>query len=379
MTEPRPLSVLDWGGVSVEPSGGQKSAGFFAGDRPPAQWANWELQTIDGWLKYLDQNQGNERRAVDALLNWSANQAYGASVNLVKFAYGAGLIIGVGDAGKIYSSADGGRTWASRTAGSSYASSFRDILFSQTLNGWIAVGFDGEIQTAAAAGVTWTRRQTGGGHLHAVAEDFAGHYVAVGAQANALVSTGATSWTTGGALPGTPYTQLVYASGHFVAGGDTAAVATSLATSVSGASWAAINIGLETIESLTTDVAHVTIVADGRLTSASSTSGRKIYSSSNGTSFTARLTYTGDALNLPSVIYTGAGFVHMYLGASHQFLRTSFDGVTWNTVCTNVFSLAFLSASNSLASVVDMDGARVAFFGNGTTGYFRSNVWSYAT
>lgn len=50
----RPTDDLDWGGTAVEPSSGQKSTGYIAGDRPAAQHWNWILQTIDAWLAYFD-------------------------------------------------------------------------------------------------------------------------------------------------------------------------------------------------------------------------------------------------------------------------------------------------------------------------------------
>lgn len=50
----RPTSNLDWGGSQVEPSGGEKTAGFAFEDQPPAEWFNWLLGNVDQWIKYLD-------------------------------------------------------------------------------------------------------------------------------------------------------------------------------------------------------------------------------------------------------------------------------------------------------------------------------------
>lgn len=50
----RPTSSVDWGGTQIEPSAGQKSAGFAPGDRPPAQWINWLLSNLQEWIEYLD-------------------------------------------------------------------------------------------------------------------------------------------------------------------------------------------------------------------------------------------------------------------------------------------------------------------------------------
>lgn len=51
----RPTDYLDWGGTKVEPTGGEKSAGFAPDFRPPAEWHNWMFGNVDDWVKYLDQ------------------------------------------------------------------------------------------------------------------------------------------------------------------------------------------------------------------------------------------------------------------------------------------------------------------------------------
>jgi hypothetical protein len=50
----RPTTTPTWGGTQTEPSSGQKSAGFAAGDRPPASWFNWLLDNLADWINYLD-------------------------------------------------------------------------------------------------------------------------------------------------------------------------------------------------------------------------------------------------------------------------------------------------------------------------------------
>lgn len=50
----RPATTPTWGGTQIEPSGGQKAAGFAPGDRPPAQWFNWLLDNFADWVNYLD-------------------------------------------------------------------------------------------------------------------------------------------------------------------------------------------------------------------------------------------------------------------------------------------------------------------------------------
>lgn len=51
----RPTDYLDWGGTKVEPTSGEKSAGFVPDFRPPAEWHNWMFGNVDDWVKYLDQ------------------------------------------------------------------------------------------------------------------------------------------------------------------------------------------------------------------------------------------------------------------------------------------------------------------------------------
>lgn len=50
----RPSTSLDWGGTAIEPTSGQKAAGFDPEDRLPAQWLNFFLQNLEQWAEYLD-------------------------------------------------------------------------------------------------------------------------------------------------------------------------------------------------------------------------------------------------------------------------------------------------------------------------------------
>lgn len=52
----KPTTLPTWattGGTTVEPTAGQKAAGFAVGTRPPARWVNWLFKTIYDWLVYL--------------------------------------------------------------------------------------------------------------------------------------------------------------------------------------------------------------------------------------------------------------------------------------------------------------------------------------
>jgi len=52
----KPTTLPEWattGGTTVEPSAGQKAAGFAVGTRPPARWVNWLLNTLYLWAEYV--------------------------------------------------------------------------------------------------------------------------------------------------------------------------------------------------------------------------------------------------------------------------------------------------------------------------------------
>lgn len=52
----KPTSLPVWAtdaDTTLEPSAGQKAAGFTIATRPPARWMNWLLNTIYGWCAYL--------------------------------------------------------------------------------------------------------------------------------------------------------------------------------------------------------------------------------------------------------------------------------------------------------------------------------------
>ena len=53
----KPTTLPTWattGGTTVEPSAGQKAAGFAVSTRPPARWVNWLLNNLYTWMQYLD-------------------------------------------------------------------------------------------------------------------------------------------------------------------------------------------------------------------------------------------------------------------------------------------------------------------------------------
>lgn len=53
----KPTDLPEWattGGTTLEPSAGEKAAGWTASTRPPARWMNWLLNLIYKWVQYLN-------------------------------------------------------------------------------------------------------------------------------------------------------------------------------------------------------------------------------------------------------------------------------------------------------------------------------------
>lgn len=55
----RPSEFLNWIPDDttniIEPTTGQKNTGWLVGQKPPAQFTNWQINLIDQWLQYFDQ------------------------------------------------------------------------------------------------------------------------------------------------------------------------------------------------------------------------------------------------------------------------------------------------------------------------------------
>ena len=92
----RPSSTPIWAtdsGTKLEPSAGEKAAGFSIGTRAPARWVNWLLNLICQWVSYHD-----VRDLLIAVSNWF-EQVNPKNFWLNSVAYdGSGLWVAVGDA-----------------------------------------------------------------------------------------------------------------------------------------------------------------------------------------------------------------------------------------------------------------------------------------
>jgi len=59
----KPTSLPTWAtdaGTTVEPSAGQKAAGFSVGTRPPARWWNWLMNVVYQWCNYVNEMRTGE-------------------------------------------------------------------------------------------------------------------------------------------------------------------------------------------------------------------------------------------------------------------------------------------------------------------------------
>lgn len=365
----RPSSTTDWGGTQVAPSGGEKAAGFAAGDRPPAQWLNYLLGNTDEWIKYLDEQQGAQRRAVDALLDWR-NIDPGVSKHFNGVASnGTDTIVIVGQTATILVSTDGGITFSASTAGSGYVGNFNAVAWDATHSLWIAVGASSEIQTSPDA-VTWTRRTTGVSTYWAVAVSPLGRVVVVGDVCK--VSSDALAYGTGGTLTAVG-THIVYdaAAGLFIMGTSSGTASDCVAYSSTGSAWTKVTTAIALMRSIAVDpiLGVILVGPDGGFSS-----DYKVVRTANGLVYTTVDTFT-DASASFVVAATGVGFVIESLN-SMSIVRRSIDGVTW---VANLQNTQRCSNFNGAFKVLELGGSRVAFAlcTNSTfKGYWRSRSWS---
>lgn len=221
----RPASELNWGGTAIEPSGGQKTQGFAPGDRPPAQWKNWELQTVDLWLKFLNATFGDLvtsfgltfsgdstqiaraqalRTEVAAMLSPRYDTATGVAESFMNFAASEQRIIAGGQSGKLFSSDDFGKTWTSRTLAGGTGADV-SIAFFYNGNLFVVAGTSGMLQTSGD-GASWTARTSGFGSdtIFGVASRSTALAI-VGANGANSYSTNGTTYTANTDLVGAGY------------------------------------------------------------------------------------------------------------------------------------------------------------------------------
>lgn len=67
MTFSRPPALPRWADVAgaiVTPTSGKLDIGYVPGERPPAQYENWNKNLVYKWIGYLDANLGGGQKAV---------------------------------------------------------------------------------------------------------------------------------------------------------------------------------------------------------------------------------------------------------------------------------------------------------------------------
>lgn len=217
---------------------------------------------------------------------------------------GAGLIVGVGDAGLIKTSVDGGLTWTSRTPGSAFAGQLYRVLWAAGPALFVVIGGDagaGSIQTSPD-GITWTQRQatTAGYGVYSLAYS--------GALFVAFYDNGTDTktYTSADALTWTAHAQAVrlgisfgngcaFGAGLFVAGVGMA-TNTHLYTSTDGITWTSRTLGSSgTMYNSAITYANGMFAAYGRQTSSST---RELQTSPDGITWTRQRTGTGDCYGL---------------------------------------------------------------------------------
>lgn len=128
-----------------------------------------------------------------------------AQINAFAIHDTTGLIVAAGDAGAIYTSADFGLSWTSRTAAGGYGGDFRCAAWGSAA-GFVIAGTSGEIQTSTD-GITWTSRTSGTSRWdYLVYSPTLAMYCVTGSSAaETRTSTNGSTWTvrtTGATTPG---------------------------------------------------------------------------------------------------------------------------------------------------------------------------------
>ena len=148
----KPATLPVWatdGGTTVEPSAGQKAAGFAVSTRPPARWVNWVLNLIYGWIQYLNAPVGTGAGAGFSATGGSTSgpglQGAGGGPNGsgVK-----GIAVGAGDGGNFAADTTGRGAYGQGGSAGGHGGYFKG-----TANAGNSHGVLGEASYAPNAGV----------------------------------------------------------------------------------------------------------------------------------------------------------------------------------------------------------------------------------
>lgn len=93
----KPGTLPTWatdGGTTLEPSAGEKAAGFSASQKPPARWFNWWMNNVYQWTSYLN-GLPTDNDFRNANFTWGGNHDFS---NAITVPAGAGNDAGVDNA-----------------------------------------------------------------------------------------------------------------------------------------------------------------------------------------------------------------------------------------------------------------------------------------
>lgn len=102
----KPASLPVWatsGGVTLEPSAGEKAAGWSAGFRPPARWFNWWMNLVYLWAVWLDAFESEAH-------TWTAAQDFADTFTASNDAIFAGGLLQVNNSANVDFLDSGGGT-----------------------------------------------------------------------------------------------------------------------------------------------------------------------------------------------------------------------------------------------------------------------------
>lgn len=347
-----------WDGqpTKVAPAPAKQAEGVEPGERFPADYFNWILNRLGGWVAYLAQLP---------LVNWiiRAHATAGTPTSAVSVATRTWVaeldafmaIFATASNGKAQRSTDG-VAWEDLSG--TLTGALNDICFmGGSVNRWLIAGAGGVIwHHAKNTGGAWAAVGPGSGDdFKAIASDDAGTFaVAVGDNGRIYTSTDGTTWTSRTSGTGEDLRDVAYGGGRWVAVGTAVGVDECIITSTDGITWSSLALGPAST------VSHVVYDAESeKFLVFVGTTVRQIDAATG--------TLSGSVATLgrvPTCVATdGAGTIVV---ASAIYLTTSSDaGVTWSTetlctqgtsVLTNFTGLTY-NATLGTYVVVGEDGA----------------------
>jgi hypothetical protein len=259
-----------------------------------------------------------------------------ADVVLRDVAYGNGVFLASGDQGKMYRSTNG-QTWSQVSTG---YSGTRYHHFSITFgNGkFVSAGRDRLIITSEDDGLTWTTTNPGSADVYD--PDLYGIaygnnvFVVVGENGDVFTSPDGVTWSMKH-LNNAYFRSLDFGQGKFIAGTS----GTKIYTSTNGDSWSTIDVG--------TAVRAIHFGNDLWIGG-----GVKVITSPNGVNWTTQLNLA--SYGIVDVIYSAGSAPGTYmLGGEHGLMLTSSDGVAWRKpdLGTKRFIFGIAYGNNVVAAV----------------------------